>query len=763
MNELFVTYLDFEIEIGAGHGREYPLAVTHSPAGEAYATMHFPYDASALEKRLVVLQNALLGPDGGPHHFPSPEELVVRNLGRDLFDALFPGQVRHYLEQSMEQASREDKGLRFKLRFQPPDLTALPWEFLYHPGQAEYICLARNVSLVRHLELPRAVPPLSLSPPLRVLGMLASPGELKPQEVAREKERLETALQSLQARGLVELTWLEGRTWPHLQEAMRDGDWHVFHFLGQGDFSRRDRFGDRGFLALPGEEGETHRLSPADLARLLASHASLRLVLLNARQGTQAALLRKIFTSTASLLVRQGMPAVLTVPYQLTDQSAIKLYRVFYEALALGVAVDAALAGARHAVDFAVANTLEWGAPVLFMGAPDGLIFSPLGADQSEVEEEPYQPVVPVEVVGEVEMPAPVEVAPEVQIPTPAETTETPAPLETPAETPISVGVVEGVETPAETPDSGEAAEGVETPTPLEVTGEVQSPVTVETTTEVETPVEVLEPEPAPPAPARAAEKVSGKPGPAPKPAARVPQPLEPELVLIPAGEFLMGSDPEKDGRAYEDEQPQHRVYLPDYHIGRTPVTNAQYAVFVEASGYKPPRHWVDGKLPAGREDYPVAYVSWDDAMAYCRWLSKKNRQPYRLPSEAEWEKAARGSEGRIYPWGDTWEPGRCNSHEAGQDDTTRVDAYLEGASPYGVLDMAGNIWEWTGSLYRPYPYDPNDGREDPKTFGRRVLRGGAFYSGARRVRCAYRDSGDANDWRGNYGFRVCLASATWR
>jgi formylglycine-generating enzyme required for sulfatase activity len=240
----------------------------------------------------------------------------------------------------------------------------------------------------------------------------------------------------------------------------------------------------------------------------------------------------------------------------------------------------------------------------------------------------------------------------------------------------------------------------------------------------------------------------------------RRPQPLEPELVLIPAGEFLMGSDLAHDGRAYDAELPQHSVYLPEYRIGRTPVTNAQYAAFVEATGHKPPKGWVEGKPAEGREDFPVVYVSWRDAMAYCKWLSKKTGQACRLPTEAEWEKGARGTDGEIYPWGNEWDPDRCNSTEGGPDDATVVVAYPKGASPYGLLDMAGNVWEWTASLYRPYPYDPKDGREDLRRLDEeRALRGGAYYSSARRVRCAYRDSGDVDDWRGNYGFRVCVPS----
>jgi formylglycine-generating enzyme required for sulfatase activity len=235
-------------------------------------------------------------------------------------------------------------------------------------------------------------------------------------------------------------------------------------------------------------------------------------------------------------------------------------------------------------------------------------------------------------------------------------------------------------------------------------------------------------------------------------------QPFEPELILIPASEFLMGSDPEKDKGAFDDEQPQHIVYLPDYFIAKTPVTNAQYAAFVEATGHRSPDHWEGGKLPRGKEDHPVVWAYWDDAMAYCRWLARVTGKAYRLPIEAEWEKGARGTDGRIYPWGNEWDPKRCNSKEDGPADTTPVGVYPQGASPYGLLDMAGNVWEWCHSLFKPYPYDPNDGREHPQASGRRLMRGGAFNYNEKFVRCAYRYRNDPLNRRSNLGFRLVLA-----
>ena len=176
--------------------------------------------------------------------------------------------------------------------------------------------------------------------------------------------------------------------------------------------------------------------------------------------------------------------------------------------------------------------------------------------------------------------------------------------------------------------------------------------------------------------------------------------PFEPEMILIPAGEFLMGSDPQHDELAFDREQPQHRLSLPDYFLAKTPLTHAQYSAFVLGTDHKAPDGWSNRTPPRGSEDHPVVQVSWNDAKNYCQWLSKATGRCYGLPSEAEWEKGARGTDGRIYPWGNQWDPTRCNSAESVLEKTTSVHAYPQGASPYGVLDIAGNVWEWTRSLW---------------------------------------------------------------
>lgn len=229
------------------------------------------------------------------------------------------------------------------------------------------------------------------------------------------------------------------------------------------------------------------------------------------------------------------------------------------------------------------------------------------------------------------------------------------------------------------------------------------------------------------------------------------------EFVKVPAGKFLMGSA-DKDKNAGGDEKPQHTVDLPYvYYIGRFPVTNEQYAAYVKAKGTKHPVSSWEKK-----RDHPVVSVSWEDAMTFCKWLDEllRGKLPaglvLRLPTEAEWEKAARGEKGLIYPWGDTFGKTKCNTAEGGKGGTTPVGAYSpQGDSPYGCADMSGNVWEWTHSLYKPYPYLVNDGREDLNAPGNRVLRGGSFYGNERVARCTSRDDYPIDDLDLFRGFRV--------
>ncbi len=199
------------------------------------------------------------------------------------------------------------------------------------------------------------------------------------------------------------------------------------------------------------------------------------------------------------------------------------------------------------------------------------------------------------------------------------------------------------------------------------------------------------------------------------------------EMVTIPAGEFLYGEKKE-------------RVHVPEYAMAKTPVTNAQYKAFVEVTGHEPPRHWKEGRIPKDKEAHPVVNVNWRDAMAFCGWAG------CRLPSEQEWEKGARGSDGREYPWGDGWQSGQCNTSEAHffAGNTTPVGQYPNGASPYGLLDMAGNVWEWSENWY--------DTEQKSKT-----LRGGSWNYDRTFARSAIRVKGNPDGRGTNGGFRCVV------
>jgi formylglycine-generating enzyme required for sulfatase activity len=256
-------------------------------------------------------------------------------------------------------------------------------------------------------------------------------------------------------------------------------------------------------------------------------------------------------------------------------------------------------------------------------------------------------------------------------------------------------------------------------------------------------------------------------------------------LIEIPGGTFLMGSDKRRDSLAVDNEISQHEVTLPSYYIARFPVTVVQFRAFIDESKYQPD----DEESLKGMDNHPVVSVTWNDAMKCCEWLTDtlrkwegtpeplatllrtgaKGSPPWRitLPSEAEWEKAARGTDGRIYPWGNDPDPNRANYDASGIGGTSAVGCFAGGDSPYKCLDMAGNVWEWTRSLYGDYPY-PADQRERRKRENLeaerdklRVLRGGSFYYGVRYVRCAFRNRyvPFSRDWGGFFGFRVAMSS----
>jgi outer membrane protein assembly factor BamB len=366
------SYLDFELEIGPAEGGVYPVVVLHSPAGEGRTKMRFPFDGATLTNRLQALEIALLRSSGVRRRVATREEEIVQDFGRQLTEALLAGKVRTLFDLSRREAYEKDVGLRVKLRVQAPDLSVIPWEFLYDEQEDEYLALARSTPVVRYLELPQPLKPLTVTPPLKILGMIASPRDQDPLDTGRERKRLEDAVSRLQKEGRVDLTWIQGETWRDLQRAMRNGEWNVFHFIGHGAY---DEAKDEGLIALADDGGRTQLLSANQLGRLLDDHGPLRLAVLNSCEGARGGN-KEVLSSTAAVLMRRGVPAVVAMQYEITDRAAIEFTRAFYEAIADGQPVDGAVSEARIAVSLALESTLEWGVPVLYMHAPDGCIFS---------------------------------------------------------------------------------------------------------------------------------------------------------------------------------------------------------------------------------------------------------------------------------------------------------------------------------------------------------------------------------------------------
>ena len=229
------------------------------------------------------------------------------------------------------------------------------------------------------------------------------------------------------------------------------------------------------------------------------------------------------------------------------------------------------------------------------------------------------------------------------------------------------------------------------------------------------------------------------------------------DWIEIPGGEIAIGRDAvSRGGPMRADELPRHLVDLPAFELSLTPVTNAQYAGFVEERGAEPPAHWAGGEPVPELREHPVTFVDWFEVRAFCAWAGG------RLPTEAEWEKGARGADGRIYPWGDA-EDGARTVMGAGlkRGATAPVGGRPEGASPYGLLDMAGNVWEWVSSSYRPYPFAPAEGQEELPASSERVLRGGSFASpDLSYARCAMRSRSLSRRRQATIGFRVARGPA---
>jgi len=357
-------YLDFDLYIEpAVNG--YRVQV-NSPAGQATHTFTLPFSDLEVENFILRLGRTRRG----VRRADSPEVEAAKSFGARLFTAVFAGDVRSCLRSSLDEASRQNLGLRIRLRLSnAPELADLPWEYIYNQTLNRFLALSVETPVIRYLELPERIRPLSTSPPLRVLAIIASPKNHPPLNTEREWIKLNEALGDVVARGLVALERLSPATLPALRQRLRRGTYHILHFIGHGGFDQRIQ---DGVLILEDEDELGHRVSGQDLGILLHDHRPLRLVILNACEGARGAR-DDPFAGSAQSLVQQGVPAVIAMQFEVSDEAAIALAHEFYSAVADGYPVDAALTEARRAV-FAQ-GSVEWGTPVLYLRAPDAHIF----------------------------------------------------------------------------------------------------------------------------------------------------------------------------------------------------------------------------------------------------------------------------------------------------------------------------------------------------------------------------------------------------
>jgi formylglycine-generating enzyme required for sulfatase activity len=246
-------------------------------------------------------------------------------------------------------------------------------------------------------------------------------------------------------------------------------------------------------------------------------------------------------------------------------------------------------------------------------------------------------------------------------------------------------------------------------------------------------------------------------------------QVFEPQMVHIPPGKFLMGSTREqlihaansKDKDWTDSEKPQREEILQDFWIGKYPVTNLEYQAFIRSTSHKPPRGWEGNQYPPEKGDHPVLNVSWNDATAYCEWLILETGKNYHLPTEAEWEKAARGTDGRIWSWGSEFDSNKANTKEANIGTTTPVGQFSpQGDSIYGCADMIGNVWEWCNDKFE---FDSSNKISNYPDLSQQennyIVRGGSFYRSSWDARCATRRANRSSLVGEAKGFRVALSS----
>ena len=358
-------YDEIELRIGRGPDDAYVVHAT-TEEGAAEGPFELPFSRDRID--YLVLKAAM--PRRGVRRMESSALREVTELGGGLFEALFRDDVRDLFRMALANADHNDKGLRIKLSLTAvPELTGLPWEFLYEePG---FLAISRLTPIVRYLDLARPRRARDVELPLRILAVVSNPTNATQLEVEKERANLEQALGDLVAQGAVEIRWLERAMLTALLEELRVSTFHILHYIGHSAY--RPEVQD-GVLLLEDEDDRGHEVSSRRLGAILHDHDSLRLAVLNSCEGARSSE-EDPFSGVAATLIQQGIPAVIAMQFEITDRAAIVFAQHLYDGLAHGLPIDTALTESRKAI-WADDNDVEWGTPVLFMRVRDGRLFS---------------------------------------------------------------------------------------------------------------------------------------------------------------------------------------------------------------------------------------------------------------------------------------------------------------------------------------------------------------------------------------------------
>jgi len=376
-------YLDFDLEIWR-EGDQYKAEVRQSPAGPSERVLlKWPFDYSDTEREnlLLRLENAVLKGRGRRSGPASTEEKVLREFGAEVFRAVLKESesVGEKFRSSLDLVARDSDvaGLRVKLKVDPPELAALPWEYMFDEsgrkdGSVPYLCLRNRSPILRFIGKKDAGGKVRTNGPLRILAMVANPGgEWARLDTEAERRSIDDAWKAI-SNAAIELRWVPSGKLDDLQEMMLLGPWHIFHFIGHGG---TDLYADtdgqmvsEGFVVMEDGAGGAAKVPAADLALMFEGERHLRLAVLNCCESG-----RGTFSSAGAELVRSGVSAAIAMQYAITNGAAARFAGMFYKSLAAGLSVERALTEARRHVR--TQSDVEWGIPVLFARSDSSLAF----------------------------------------------------------------------------------------------------------------------------------------------------------------------------------------------------------------------------------------------------------------------------------------------------------------------------------------------------------------------------------------------------